>query len=193
VCRAYSSIMSKNISRTVGGRPGVLLDHVQEHLADRRSASVRPGERRRAVEPALGDDLGDNRARALHGRTPEHVQVLGLIECAGTPLPVRVGLEVDRIPRRAVLLTGELDHEPVSLDQRHVFDQPAEGHLAGGGGRAEAQLAEALRLPREGPAVALENGQQRVRLRTSGRCQRRAPGFAHAPTLPTPGETTLSA
>ena len=62
---------------------------------------------------------------------------------AGAPLPVRVGIEIHRIPGRPVRLTGELDSEPVCLDQRDMLDQTAERHRAGGGRRAQALLAQA--------------------------------------------------
>lgn len=62
---------------------------------------------------------------------------------AGAPLPVRVRIEIHPIPGRPVRLTGELDSEPVCLDQRDMLDQTTERHRAGGRGRAQTLLAEA--------------------------------------------------
>src|SRR6476469_8697914 len=95
----------------------VLLDHVQEHGADCRSATVRPGEGCRSVKAALLDDLGQELTRTFDGLTPNRIDLVRRVQCAGAPFPVRIGVEIHGVPRRSVLLAGELNSQPVRLDQ----------------------------------------------------------------------------
>ncbi len=73
---------------------GVLLDHVQDHGADRGRATVWPGEGGRTVKSAHHDDLGHDLAGTCDSFLPHSIGFLGGIEGTCAPFPVRVGLEV---------------------------------------------------------------------------------------------------
>jgi hypothetical protein len=124
----------------VAGMSCVLLDHVQEHGADSRGTTVRPGDRCRSLQSTLRDDLGHDLARALDSVSPHRVHIVHGIQRPGTPFPVRVRVKVHGVPRGSVLLAGELDRQPVRLHQGHVLDQATKGHGAGRRGRAQTLL-----------------------------------------------------
>jgi len=98
-------------------------------------------------------------ARPLDRIAPQPVDVVGSVQRAGAPFPVRIGVEVHAVPRRPVILAGELHGQPVRLGQGHMLDEAADRHGAGRGGRAQTCFVEPGRLPGEGPPVALQNGQ----------------------------------
>ena len=138
MCRAYSSIIWSMIQRRLGARP---------------SGQVRTARRSR---PPL--------ARAYDGVLPQGSQLVGAVLGGGAPLPVRVGLPVDGVPRRRVVMAEQRAGEPPVLDQGQVLHHPAERHRGSGGPGAEAFRTEAAALPGERRAVIVEVGDEHRRL-----------------------------
>ena len=86
---------------------GVLLDHVQEHVADRGGTTVRPGQGRRSVKTTLLDHLRHELPRPFGGALPQRVDLPleGPVNPCAIPTP-----DQRRNPRRpteSVLLAGE--------------------------------------------------------------------------------------
>ena len=112
--RQYSSIMCTRIQRRLDGGPG---------RDGRYDATATPA-RRGWASASWNDPVGDGDRLVV--QLPE---LLG--GCPGparVPLPVAVGLPVDRGPRLGRRVVGVDLVEPPVLDVREVLEQPAERH-----------------------------------------------------------------
>src|SRR6185503_10549085 len=79
----------------------VLLDHVEQDVAQAGGRAVRPaGPSRRS---AVGHRRSEQRARAGHGVAPERVELFGGIIGGGAPVPRGVGAPVHGVPRWELL------------------------------------------------------------------------------------------
>gem|GEM_PF-6984573 len=70
----------------------VLLDHVEQDVAQAGGRAVGPSEPSRWS--AVGHRRSEQRARAGHGLAPEHGELFGGIIGGGAPVPRRVGAPV---------------------------------------------------------------------------------------------------
>ena len=153
--------------------PGVLLDHVYDdpaqveplagmapagHLSHRIEA-VRRGECLVEDPVGGGDRLVQQRAQLLRG-------VLG----GAVPVPVAVGVPVDRRPGLGRRVAGEDLVEPPVLDVGHVLEHAAERHRRRFQALVELRRIQAVGLDPQRVAVPVEQCRpgSRSRFRLSG-------------------------
>src|SRR5215469_9998358 len=103
----------------------VLLDHVRKDPSQVGRLTAWPGERGWPVQAALGDGLGDQRARARYSVLPQGHQLLRAVVGGRLPVPVRIGVPVHRVPWLVAVPAVQLDREPVVLYERQVLEQAA--------------------------------------------------------------------
>jgi hypothetical protein len=144
--------------------PRVLVDHVDDQPAEVHALIGCVAPHHQLTQVTAGQRLGDARPGPLDGAAPERVELLRRVVCRGTPLPVRVGVPVDPVPRRARVAPGQPVGEPEVLDKRQVLHQAAERHRGRAEAGSQADRVEAAGLPREDPAGAVEDTEQQAGL-----------------------------
>src|SRR5829696_4947279 len=80
---------------------GVLVVQVDQETPDIGRLTGLGLERRRLVEPTLGDRGRPRRRGPFDGALPERVELLGGVVDGRAPFPAGFGVEVDRVPWRA--------------------------------------------------------------------------------------------
>ena len=156
----------------------VLLDHVHHVAAKRRHPAVGQRPPGRLVQPTGRDGVGDRGPRAGDGVAPVPEELVGRVVRRGAPLPIRVGLPVDGVPRRPELVAGHPPREVLVLDDGEVLQQAAERHRRAADRRVEAGGVDAGALPGEDRPLALERAEQGGRL-VAGDGRIGAVGVAH--------------
>ena len=142
LCRQYSSIMWTTIHRRLVARPS----------RRRRSEG-------RSRPPSASASSSDASERA-HGVLPERPQILGTVVGGRVPVPVGIGVPVDRVPRRPGFAAVEDVGEPVLLDERQVLQHPAERHRRGADGAVQRVGVQPVGLPGERRPVEVQEPPQ---------------------------------